>query len=412
MAVALVIALWLSFSSIRTAWATHYRESGKASGIEHATKLEPGNARNWYFLGLSREYNLEQQDSTGAIAAYNRALSIDANSANTLMELGTAYELNGDFADSRAAFVKAKAVYPASADVSWRYGNFLLRQGDLPQAYIEIRRAVLADSSRAPEAFSRCYRANPDEDFILNEVLPPSATGYVEVIRDIAEGQTDIALKVWKRLVALRPHLLFRDVYPLVGALLQKHRYVEARQVWDQGMNFTDARLAPSDTPAPLWDGGFESGLNEYDFAWHFDAMRDGVQTSFGSREKHSGNRALRLDFGGKRNVQLESPCAIAVVEPRETYVLSGWIKTDKLTSEKGVKLRIRTNGGTAADTPAVLGSTPWTEVQTKWTAGDAGIANVCVSRDPSERTEGRIRGTAWVDDVALTRVARERSER
>ncbi|HXM98584.1 MAG TPA: tetratricopeptide repeat protein [Candidatus Dormibacteraeota bacterium] len=409
-AIALVTLLWLSFYGIRAARATHYRESGRASGIERAAKLEPENARNWYFLGLSRQYDLEQQDSPGAIAAYNRALSIYGNSADTLMELGTAYELHGDFAAARAAFTKAKAVYPASADVSWRYGNFLLRQGNLPEAYIEIRRAVLADPNRAPEAFSRCYRANRDEDLILNEVLPPSTTGYVEVIRDIADTQTEIAVKVWKRLAALQPRLVVRDVYPLVNALLQKHDYAQARRVWDEGVNFTDAQPAASDNGAALWDGGFESGLNGYDFAWHFDAMRDGVQTSFDSREKHSGARSLRLDFGGKRNVQLENPCTIAVVEPRETYLLSGWIKTDKLTSEEGVKLRISADGSELSKTQAVLGSTPWSEVQTKWTAGSgARIAQVCVSREPSERTEGRIRGTAWVDDVALTRVAQGR---
>lgn len=411
-AIALVTLLWLSFYSIRTAWATHYRESGRALGIERAAKLEPGNARNWYFLGLSRQYDLEQQDSAGAIAAYNRALSIYGNSADVLTELGTAYELNGDFAAAREAFTKAKAAYPASADVSWRYGNFLLRQGNLPEAYIEIRRAVLADASRAPEAFSRCYRANRDEDFILNEVLPPSATGYVEVIRDIAETQTEIAAKVWKRLAALRPHLAARDVYPLVNGLLQKHNYAEARRVWDEGMSFTDARPAASDNGAALWDGGFESGLNGYDFAWHFEEMRDGVQTSFDSREKHSGTRSLRLDFGGKRNVQLESPCAIAVVEPGETYLLSGWIKTDKLTSEEGVKLRIGADGSELGKTQALLGSTPWSEVQTKWKAGSgARIAQICVSRDSSERAEGRIRGTAWVDDVALARVAQGRAK-
>ena len=232
--------------------------------------------------------------------------------------------------------------------------------------------AVLADPTRAPEAFSRSYRANRDEDLILNEVLPPSTIGYVEVIREIAETQTDIAVKVWKRLVTLHPHLFPRDVYPLVNALLQKHNYGEARRVWDEGINFTDSHAAPNDNGPALWDGGFESGLNGYDFAWHFDAMSDGVQTSFDSREKHSGARSLRLDFGGKRNVRLDSPCTIAVVEPRETYVLSGWIKTDKLTSEEGVRLRIGADGSELSKTQAVLGSTPWSEVQTKWTAGSA----------------------------------------
>lgn len=408
-AIAFSLALWLAFFSIRAAWATYERELETGEGLERAAKLEPGNARNWYLLGRFLQYDLEQQDSARAIDTYRHALAIDPNSADTLLELGTAYELNSDIAAAHTAYARAKAVYPASADVSWRYGNFLLRQGELPPAYFEIRRAVVADPNRAAEAFTRCYRANPDADFILKEVLPPSAIGYAGVIREIADEQTDIAMKVWVKLAALHPHLDPRDVYPLVNALLQHRRYAEARRVWNEGMSFTDAGSAIVDPGAMVWDGGFESGLNGNDFAWQFDTLRAGVQTSFDSRTRHSGKQSLRLSFDGKHNVKLENICTLAVVEPKETYFLSGWIQTDKLTSDQGVGLRIGAESA-PAKTPAILGSTPWTLVETKWTAdGDAHIAGICVNRDPSERTEGRIRGTAWIDDVSLTRAAPER---
>lgn len=408
-AIALFSALWLAFFSIRTAWATHERELETGEGLERAAKLEPDNARNWYFLGRFLQYDLEQQDSTRAIAAYRRALAIDPNSADTFLELGTAYELNGDLAAAHTAYARAKAAYPASADVSWRYGNFLLRQGELAPAYFEIRRAVLADPNRAPGAFTRCYRVNPDAEFIIKEVLPPSAVGYTEVIREIADEQTDIAMRVWVRLAALHPHLAPRDVFPLVNALLQRRRYAEARRIWNEGMSFTEAGSAIVDPGALVWDGGFESGLNGYAFAWQFDTLRAGVQTSFDSRVKHSGKQSLKLGFDGKHNVKLENICALAVVEPGETYLLSGWIQTDKLTSDQGIALRIGA-GSATAKTPTIQGSTPWTLVETKWTAGeDAHIAGICVDRDPSERTEGRIRGTAWIDDVSLTRAVPER---
>ena len=406
-AIGFFFALWLAFFSIRAAWATHERELGTGDGVERAAKLEPDNARNWYFLGRFLQYSLEQQDSTRAIDAYRHALAIDPNSTDTLLELGTAYELNGDIAAAHAAYARAKAAYPASADVSWRYGNFLLRQGELPPAYFEIRRAVLADPNRAAEAFTRCYRANPDADFILKEVLPPA--GYAGVIREIADEQTDIAMKVWVRLAALHPHLDPRDVYPLVNALLQHRRYAEARRIWNEGMSFTDIGSSIVDPGAMVWDGGFESSLNEHDFAWKFDGMRAGVQTSFDSQVKHSGKQSLRLGFDGKHNVKLEHICTLAVVEPKETYLLSGWIQTDKLTSDQGVGLRISA-GSALAKTRAIQGNTPWTLVETKWTAGnDSHIAEICVNRDPSERSEARIRGTAWIDDVSLTRTAPER---
>jgi tetratricopeptide (TPR) repeat protein len=411
-AAAFFFLLWLSLLSIRTAWATHERDLGTGEGLERAAKLEPGDARNWFLLGRFLQYNLEQQDSGRAIAAYNRALSIDPGSADTLLELGTAYELKGDLASARTAYARAKAVYPASADAAWRYGNFLLRQGDLQPAYTEIRRAVQADPNRAVEAFSRCYRVNPDPELILKEVLPPSGIGYVEVIRDIAGAQTDIAMKVWTRLAALHPHLFPRDVYPLVNALLQQQqRLAEARRVWNEGMSFTDEGSAVFDSGALLWDGGFESGLSDGYFAWKFDSLHAGVQTSFDSREKHSGSRSLKLGFGGKHNVNLQNTCTIAVVEPGKTYLLSGWIQTDKLSSDHGVGLRISAPGSDLVKTRDIRGSTPWTLVEAKWTAGsDAHLAQICISRDPSEQMEDRIQGTAWVDDVSLAPAAAEKA--
>ncbi|GAC1623862.1 MAG: hypothetical protein PVS2B2_03860 [Candidatus Acidiferrum sp.] len=407
---AFFFAFWLSFFSIRTAWATHERELETGEGYERAAKIEPGNARNWFLLGRFLQYNLEEQDSERAIAAYTRALALDSNSADTLLELGTAYELNGDLDKARTAYARAKAVYPASASVSWRYGNFLLRQRDLKPAYSEIRRAVLADPNRAGEAFSRCYRVNPDPDFILNQVLPPSEAGYMQVIHDIADTQTDIAMKVWTRLAGLHPHLYTRDVYPLVDALLHRQRYVEARRVWKEGMDFTEEGSAVQDSGAILWDGGFESGFNGRDFGWVFDSLHSGVQTSFDSREKHSGSRSLRLSFDGKHNVRLENPCTVAVVEPGKTYGLSGWIQTDNLTSDQGIGLRVSAPGSVVLKTRDIRGSTPWTMVETKWTApNEAHLAQICVGRDPSERMEGRIQGTAWVDDVALTPAVAER---
>jgi hypothetical protein len=120
----------------------------------------------------------------------------------------------------------------------------------------------------------------------------------------------------------------------------------------------------------------------------------------------------LRLSFDGKHNVNLENTCTSAVVESGKTYLLSGWIQTDKLTSDQGVGLRISTPGSASVKTRDIRGSTPWTLVEAIWTAGsEAHLAQVCVSREPSERMEGRIQGTAWVDDVSVTPAAAEKAK-
>src|SRR5580692_855895 len=147
---ALAFAVCLSYSGIRNVLAVRDAGLNTLAGYERATQLEPGNASNWYLLGRYSQYNLEDPDTQRAIRAYQTALSFDPRSADTWLDLGTAYEAEGDLTAARNAFVQAKRVYPLSPEVSWRYGNFLLRRGDLDLAFAQIRHAVEADPKRAP----------------------------------------------------------------------------------------------------------------------------------------------------------------------------------------------------------------------------------------------------------------------
>ncbi|HZC66538.1 MAG TPA: tetratricopeptide repeat protein, partial [Candidatus Dormibacteraeota bacterium] len=146
--VAVLIAALMSFFGIRSAWASHVAASDTVAGIQRATRLEPGNAEYWYLLGRYWQFNLEAPDNQKAIDAYRNALSFDPRSAQTYIDLATAYEGIDDIPDARDNFLKAKKAYPLSAEVSWRVGNFFLRQGEMDEAFTQIRESVIADSGR------------------------------------------------------------------------------------------------------------------------------------------------------------------------------------------------------------------------------------------------------------------------
>jgi len=100
--------------------------------------------------------------------------------------------------------------------VSWRYGNVLLRQGELEPAFTEMRRAVEADPKRAAEAFSRSLRAGSSIETTLDRVLPPISEAYLDVIWDQSkDGHTLNALKVWERLASRHPRFPCRILSPL-----------------------------------------------------------------------------------------------------------------------------------------------------------------------------------------------------
>src|SRR5438105_7001025 len=180
-AASLAVAFILSYFSIRNAFAVHYSGLQTAEAIERATRLEPADSRNWYLLGRYWQYNPGDPDAARAIRSYLSALSLNPASWQSWLDLAASYESDDNFAAARDAYLHAKKIYPLSAEVSWRYGNFLLRQGELDPAFTEMRHAVEADSQRAAEAFSRSLRADASVETALDRVLPPISDAYLDV---------------------------------------------------------------------------------------------------------------------------------------------------------------------------------------------------------------------------------------
>jgi tetratricopeptide (TPR) repeat protein len=406
-AVAFVLALSLSYFSIRNGRAVYLSSLETPEAYQRATQLEPGDARNWYLLGRYWQYNLEDPDAARAIRAYRSALSFDPHSADTWLDLGAAYESEGNLTAARDAFLHAKKAYPLSAEVSWRFGNFLLRQGELQPAFAEIHHAVEADPKRGAEAFSRCLRVEPDVEKILDQALPPIRDAYVDVIWDqTTDGHTENALKVWNRLVSIHPRLPMQEVFSLVGSLWANNQIAEASRVWEQAAMLAGMSDLQGPPGSVLWDGSFESGVTGGALSWRLpEGLRD-VQISFDSHEKHSGNYSLRLMFYGKSNLSLNNICHYVAVTPSTAYRFSAWIQTRALTTDQGLRFQMQSLGtrdGSVVVTPDVRGSEPWTRVEVPWSSGkDVQSMQVCLVRFPSDQADNKIQGTAWVDDVAL----------
>ena len=408
LAFAFVCFLFLSYFSARNAFAAHYIGLQTREGYERATRLEPRNFQNWLLLGRYWQYSLEETDTARALQAYNMALSLNPHSADLWSDVGAAYETEGNISAARDAFLHAKRAYPLSAEISWRYANFLLRQGDVDAAFLEMRRAVETEPKRGAEALSRALSAEPNVNLVLDRVLPPVTDAYTGAIFDqVSEGHTANAVAIWNKLAALHPKKLPLDTYTyyLVGALLREKQVAEAQRVWKQAADFAGYGNLPGPADSLLWDGGFESGIFGNDFAWTLPGGTP-VQFSFDTREKHSGNRSLRLLFNGRSNLNLAGPCAEVAVQPSTAYHFSAWVRTQSVTTEQGIRFQLRamgTHDNARVVSSDLRGTQPWTEIETSWASGkNVQELQVCVARRPSQEFDDKIQGIVWVDDVAL----------
>jgi tetratricopeptide (TPR) repeat protein len=413
---ALAFAVAISYSSIRIAVASHAAELNTRQGYERATQLEPEDAANWYLLGRYWQYNLDNPDTHRAILDYQRSLSLDPHAADAWLDLATAYESENNATDARTAFMQAKRAYPLSPDVSWRYGNFLLRRSEMDSAFAEIKHAVEEDPNRAVAAFSLAMRVEPNANRALDRALPPSPDVYLRTISSLSDqDRPDGALVVWSRLVALHPQLPARQSFALIDSLRRHGRIAEAQSIWDQALGI--ARTArPPDPPGSLvWDGGFESDLSGGGFAWRYP-LPGAVQILRDLHEKHSGNYSLRLIFNGLSNVDFHDVCQFVPVQPSTSYRLSAWFQTRALSTDQGLRLGLYSNsdaGTILSWSEDVRETQPWNQINLLWTSGhNVHEAQLCLLRLPSTKSDGKLQGSVWIDDVALIPVSGETPKR
>jgi len=416
-ALSLVIFVFLAYLSIRNARAAHAVGLNTRSGYEQAVRLEPRDARNWYLLGRFYQYDFDQPDPNAALHAFLMSRSLDPLSAETLLDLATNYDDAGKIPEARAAYLEAKRVYPLSAEVLWRYGNFLLRQNEIDAAFAQIHRAVELDPKLGAEAFSRCRRVVSDPDEILDKAIPAILDSYKDILFDLAnEGQLDLALKVWSRANVLPGIVRPWEIAVLANALVQGDQGDDAARYWQQAAAKLPNPIPPDIPGSVLWDGGFESDFSSGGLGWQYESQIQSVQIALDKQEKHSGNQSLRIMFTGRSNINFSGICHWVPVVPGNAYQFSFWVKTKSLTTEQGVRFSLQSYSGgkwSAASTDEVHGDQPWTNITLPWSAPPgAHFVRVCAARAPSGLPDGDIQGTAWIDDVSLLPATTERKNR
>ncbi len=412
LALSLLIGIPLSYLAIRNACAEHFAALETLDGLNRAIQIEPANADHWYLLGRYWHYNFDEQDLPRAVSYYQHALALDPQAAGVWLDLAGAYEQENRLDDAGRAYAEARKAYPLSPEVSWRYGNFLLRQGDTPRAFAEIRSALAVDPKLASAAVSRCWRSSYDFEAILGQALPPGRGAYLDALRFfVSERESAAALATWRRLADVAPGLPaeaglpLKESFPLLDLLIGAGRTADVRAVWDQALSLAAWPKPPAWPGSLVWDGGFETDFTQGGLGWR-TANAPGVRVDFDRGNKQSGARALRIRFDGSSNFDFRQVFQYVLVEPATTYRLSGWLRSEDVSTDSGVRLFAydpRDPATTGRPTADVLGTQPWRKVELTLTTGpETRLLVIGPRRVPSSKLDNKLRGTVWLDDVAL----------
>jgi tetratricopeptide (TPR) repeat protein len=406
LAVSLAAAAILIVQSGRL-WLASYRlSSGKLDRMERGAALVPGNAAAWDSLGRVRQWDFADPDIPGAIADFQKAVAADPRSAHFWLDLAGAYEAAGDSARARDAFLRAKAVYPASGEVAFYFGNFLLRQQQYAEAYDELQHAVRADRTLLPLAISRTWRSSEDVNELLNQMLPPESDAYLQALDFFAAiHQAEPGLEVWKRLLTLRQPIALSRTFPYFEELIREDRGDDARRIWREAVLASGQTYQQPLNRSLIWNGDFTREFANGGLEWRCVPF-PGISVDFDNEPAPRSSHAVRLDFNGGSNPDLGAPRQYVPVEPATKYDFHAYMRTQEITTESGMRFSL--SDPNHPDAPSLLtddltGSHPWTAVDAEITTGpQTHFLIVQLRRTPSRLFENKLGGSVWIADVSL----------
>jgi len=402
----LALAALVSFQAIKNWVADRRIHSSRLEIMERGAALEPGNADAWDRLGRYQQWDLANPDPNQAVADYLKAVQRDPHSAHYWMDLAGAYESAGDTALARQSFERARNAYPASAEVAWNFGNFLLRQQEFAEGYAEIQNAVRTDPGLLPLAISRAWRSNHDVNEMLDKALPRDRNAYFEALDFFASNQQpDAAITVWKRLLALGQPLPLARSFPFMDDLIAESRADDTRRVWREALAAAGKPHAEPAGNSLVWNGDFAENFANGGLDWRWSGPI-GVVIDFDSAPSSIGARAVRLDFGGGANLDLGQPLQYVPVEPSHTYHFHAYLHTEGITTESGMRFSIydpRHPAAVNVRTENLTGTNAWTPADADVNTGpETHFLVVRLLRTPSRLFDNRLSGTVWLAGVSL----------
>jgi hypothetical protein len=407
LATALLLSGIVIFFSARAYIGARWDASSNPALWLKAAKLEPGNAEYWRHAGLLRQWDLNPSDMREAVQYLQVAAKVNTRSSGIWMDLADTYATAGDAGRAREAYDRAQSSFPMSAEVAWRYGNFLLYQDNYAEAYPKVRKAISLDPSLTQNALMECWQANPDVEPIVNGLLPDKSDYYVSAIGFfLAQKLVDAALVVWNRQRDRGLAIDMEETVPLVDALISEDRISEAQHIWKSELRASNWPQNSEKNGSLVMNGGFENEIANGGFDWR-EVPLNAVTFDFDSAFVHSGTRSLRIEFDGTDNVDFGHLFQYIPVARDSRYHFSAFVRTERLTTDRGIGFEIldaQHPGQVQVTTSELTGTNAWTLLESEFATGpDTQVVKITLRRAPSWKFDNKLGGTVWVDDVALT---------
>lgn len=378
--------------------------SGSLAAADKAVSLTPTDADAHFARAIALSFEGRPDE---AIGEYEQAARLRPRDYFLWLSLGTVRDQAGDKSGALAAFQEAVRLAPYYAQPRWQLGNALLRAGRLDEAFAELRRAAISDSSLLPGLVDLAWGVYGGDAGTVEQVIQPqTAQWHLQLARFLFKhGKTAEGVAHYRAAGTVSDE----DRNSLLEELLSAKRFREAYEIWSGGRGPQGAAKLSSDSYG-IADGSFEAlkSLDQPGFGWRRRRDLQGVAISLDAREPHSGKYSLRLDYQGNSNANAPVVSQLVPVEPDSHYRLSFTARTQDVVSG-GLPLIIVTDAGSdreqkiAQSTPLPKNSNGWQEYVIEFATGkETGAVQISVGRQACADQQCPIFGQVWLDDFLM----------
>ena len=384
-------------------------EDGGMDTARLAVKWAPRDPLTHWRVGDYDEKVFSSDNLNDSVREYQLAVALSPYDYRYWLELGHAFEAAGDGASGEKALRRAVELAPSYSYPLWVFGNVLVRQGKMDEAFQYLARAAQADPELQPQVFNLAWQTfGGDVDGIARIACPSPAVRMHFATYLVNIGRGDDAMRIWSTI----------DVHDRRSPLSEEFKQVLLNvKVFRLALEVTrDIDHETIDVPAAeqFTNPGFETDLalsRGKSFNW---VILSGSQVLIGrdTGTAHSGKASLRLAFTAAKPLGTINISQIIAVEPNTQYRFECYAKTEGLNSASTPQLVIysaRDNTLIANTAGLPTGTSDWENITFDFTTkADSDAIKLGVMRSPcTVGTVCPIFGNVWYDDFNLQRIGR-----
>jgi len=384
----------------------YFRQESPAS-VQSAIHWERDNPQYYDALGTFTHFYGATKNLDASVTFYESATRLSPYDAHFWSDLGSAYDWAGRTNDALSAFKRALRLFPNSPEINWRFANFAFRTHRIPEALDALQVVLVGNSAAHRDVFRLAVSATRDHGAIL-QMLPPQTSVFFDYLNfEMEAGNVTAAEQVWLRLLQLKLTFDLRQAFPYLDALIRHREPGRLVAAWSVLAERFPAQIGPLvNNSNLLTNESFEHDILDGGFDWRIVPV-DGAVVSMDFQDAFNGERALRIEFDGKRNLDYGHVLQYVAVQPNTRYRFSGVLRVKGISTDSGPRFQVFDAFDMAKlflSTENTVGTSGWSSQHLEFkTKADTRLLIVRVARPPSEKLDNLIGGTVWIDRVNLT---------